>query len=251
MHRGTARPSLHHQVWEALGDEDPDWAVLTQPGRRHGGWTDELDAFYESGRAEVADVLASLPDPYGTQRAMDWGSGTGRLTFALLDTFEQVTAVDVSRSMLSTLVDRAAAVRTRGPRPSGARPGPSTGGRPRPRPQPARPAACRRPSRGAPRSVVDDRFAPHGWLPCRRDPRPPSDGSGSTAAPISGVPRGPKAQVHAGDASSPRALRDLHALPAPGSGDDTLESVGAEILAIRTWRDGAHEYARYLARRTR
>jgi len=68
-----------------------------------------MDAFYASGRAEVSAVLEALPDDTGRHRAMDWGSGTGRLSFALAESFAQVTCVDVSDTMLATLTERAAA----------------------------------------------------------------------------------------------------------------------------------------------
>lgn len=104
----------NREVWESLGREDPDWAVLTDPARRGGGWAHDLDAFYASGQAEIAEVLAELPKPpdgaeLPRERAMDWGSGTGRLTFALAAHYPQVTAVDVSDAMLATLGVRAAA----------------------------------------------------------------------------------------------------------------------------------------------
>jgi SAM-dependent methyltransferase len=107
MNRSAPKAALHHEVWESLGSEDPDWAVLTDPELRHGGWQDRLDDFYASGRAEVGNIFASLPSDVRLDRAIDWGSGTGRLTFALLERYSRVTAVDVSRSMLATLVSRA------------------------------------------------------------------------------------------------------------------------------------------------
>ena len=99
--------SLHHEVWQSLGATDPDWAVLTDPGRRHGGWGPDLEAFYATGRADIEAVLAALPSDAAREHALDWGSGTGRLTFALLDRCGSVTAVDVSAPMLSTLMERA------------------------------------------------------------------------------------------------------------------------------------------------
>jgi SAM-dependent methyltransferase len=102
-----ASSSLHHEVWESLGATDPDWAVLTDPERRHGGWGPDLVAFYATGRQEIAEVLASLPADSARGAALDWGSGTGRLSFALLDHFESVTAVDVSATMLAALRQRA------------------------------------------------------------------------------------------------------------------------------------------------
>jgi SAM-dependent methyltransferase len=101
------RAALHQEVWESLGGQDPDWAVLTAPGRRHRGWADHLEQFYATGRAEVADIVAGLPAASPLDRALDWGSGTGRLTFALAERYRAVTAVDVSSSMLTTLTERA------------------------------------------------------------------------------------------------------------------------------------------------
>jgi len=98
----------HREVWESLGRSDPDWAVLTDPARRRGGWAPDLEAFYGTGRAEVDEVLAGLPADTGRSRATDWGSGTGRLSLALAAHFDQVTSVDVSDPMLATLADRAA-----------------------------------------------------------------------------------------------------------------------------------------------
>jgi SAM-dependent methyltransferase len=102
-----ASSSVHHEVWESLGATDPDWAVLTEPGRRGGRWEGDLDEFYATGRAEIQAVLESLPSHASRRVAVDWGSGTGRLTFALAQHFEHVLAVDVSRSMLAELDRRA------------------------------------------------------------------------------------------------------------------------------------------------
>jgi 2-polyprenyl-3-methyl-5-hydroxy-6-metoxy-1,4-benzoquinol methylase len=95
-----------HEVWEGLGREDPDWSVLTVPERRHGGWVSDLSQFYASGETEVSAVLASLPVTLGG-RALDFGSGTGRLSFALSRHFDSVTCVDTSSAMLERLLERA------------------------------------------------------------------------------------------------------------------------------------------------
>ncbi|HTY72444.1 MAG TPA: SAM-dependent methyltransferase, partial [Actinomycetes bacterium] len=79
--------SVQHEVWESLGESDPDWAVLTDQRRRNRGWENDLDAFYATGSAEIRDVLAALPAGVGRGVAVDWGSGTGRLTFALAEHF--------------------------------------------------------------------------------------------------------------------------------------------------------------------
>jgi len=97
----------HREIWEHLGQVDPDWAVITQPDRRFRGWEQDLAAFYRSGDNAVDELLRLLPArPAGI--ALDWGAGTGRLTFALARRFDRVIGVDVSRSMLATAADRMA-----------------------------------------------------------------------------------------------------------------------------------------------
>jgi SAM-dependent methyltransferase len=100
------RQKRQREVWGALGQADADWAVLTVRDRREGGWADELDAFYASGVAVVEECLA-LAEPAGFDKALDYGAGTGRLSFALATRFTNVTAVDVSDGMLRTLRERA------------------------------------------------------------------------------------------------------------------------------------------------
>ena len=94
-------------VWEFLGETDADWAVASAPGKQHGAWEDSMAEFYESGRRRVDEVLGLLPASPGCDAVLDYGSGTGRLSFALADRFTTVTAADVSRSMLSLLAERA------------------------------------------------------------------------------------------------------------------------------------------------
>jgi 2-polyprenyl-3-methyl-5-hydroxy-6-metoxy-1,4-benzoquinol methylase len=105
--RLVGREARQREVWSALGSEDPDWAVLTVRDRRLGGWDGELDEFYASGIAAVEECLA-LAQPTSLGRALDYGTGTGRLSFALAARFEQVTAVDISPGMLETVNSRAA-----------------------------------------------------------------------------------------------------------------------------------------------
>jgi|1186.fasta_scaffold35620_2 trans-aconitate methyltransferase len=251
MHRSSARPSLQHEVWEALGTDDPDWAVLTDPGRRHGGWDDHREEFYASGRSEVADVLASLPELSGTQRAMDWGSGTGRLTFALLETYDQVTAVDVSRSMLSTLVDRAHQF--------------GLAGRIRPvlvpdlRPDGQHDLAL---SLLVLQHAADEAEALRALSAMTASLR--IGGCLVVEIPAHALTMSARLQPRY---RAYRAARMMGFLPATLhrrglSGISmlcvpealvrhTLESAGAQIVAVNRWRDSAHEYARYVARRTR
>lgn len=105
---GLMRRNRQREVWANLGRDDADWGVLTTPSRRHGGWHEDLDAFYASGREAVEECLR-LAAPQGFSKALDFGAGTGRLSFALASRFEVVTSLDVSQGMLDTLTERATA----------------------------------------------------------------------------------------------------------------------------------------------
>ncbi len=99
----------HYRAWLEVGEHDPDWGVLTYRGRRN-AWARAQDEFYQTGVDDVAECLALLPSlPRG--KALDFGAGTGRLSFALAAHFASVTCVDVSSSMRAVLLERA---RTRG-----------------------------------------------------------------------------------------------------------------------------------------
>jgi SAM-dependent methyltransferase len=89
------------QQWTKLADRDPYWAVLTQRGKRAGGW--DVEAFLESGRVEVRQVVdhvAGLGVTFGGARALDFGCGLGRITQALAPHFEQVVGTDISPRMV-------------------------------------------------------------------------------------------------------------------------------------------------------
>jgi SAM-dependent methyltransferase len=104
----SRRDAQQADVWVSLGESDPDWGVLTVRGRRHGGWDDRLPEFYASGVKAVQECLA-VASPRSHVRALDYGAGTGRLSFALAEVFDQVTAVDISPGMLAAIRSRSAA----------------------------------------------------------------------------------------------------------------------------------------------
>jgi SAM-dependent methyltransferase len=87
--------------WDYLGSTDPMWAVLTNPEKRGSGWDEEQ--FFRHGQREIATVLKHL-DARGIElrrgRALDFGSGVGRLSQALADHFEHVVGVDIAASMV-------------------------------------------------------------------------------------------------------------------------------------------------------
>lgn len=86
--------------WDAFAREDPLWAILTWEERRDGRWDPE--AFFATGRDEVATVLASVRawGPLATGRALDFGCGVGRLSRALADEFGEVHGVDIAPRMI-------------------------------------------------------------------------------------------------------------------------------------------------------
>lgn len=85
------------QDWDRFGRTDPLWAVNSSRGARGGNW-DEA-AFFDTGRTEVAEVLAlAAPPPEG--RCLDFGCGVGRLTQPLAEHFREVVGVDIAPSMI-------------------------------------------------------------------------------------------------------------------------------------------------------
>ena len=91
------------RVWEALGRDDPLWAVLSDPDKRGRRW--DSDEFFETGRLEVETQMAEIDVvgyPVGRTLALDFGCGAGRLTRALARHFERAIGIDVSASMVDT-----------------------------------------------------------------------------------------------------------------------------------------------------
>jgi SAM-dependent methyltransferase len=88
--------------WEALGREDPLWAVLSDPAKRGNRWDEE--EFFRTGREEIAAILARvnrLGVPLRRGSALDFGCGVGRLTQALAEQFREAHGIDVAESMVA------------------------------------------------------------------------------------------------------------------------------------------------------
>jgi SAM-dependent methyltransferase len=93
------------QHWDALGEDDPLWAILSTPDKRGGAWN--LDEFLATGPREVDEILESLRIrgielEHG--RALDFGCGIGWLTQALADQFPRCDGVDLAASMIELAV---------------------------------------------------------------------------------------------------------------------------------------------------
>lgn len=92
--------------WDAMASIDPYWAICTTTTQR--GQNVDLDAFFASGRTELAsdlDLLAKLgmQVPFDAT-ALDFGCGIGRLTQALAERFARCAGVDISPVMLEQAV---------------------------------------------------------------------------------------------------------------------------------------------------
>ena len=90
--------------WQAFGERDPLWAILTDPARKGGRWTPE--EFFATGVAEIDALMQeaqALGLPRQRRRALDFGCGVGRLTQALATHVDEAIGLDVAPSM----VDRA------------------------------------------------------------------------------------------------------------------------------------------------
>jgi|GEM_PF-291907 len=91
------------RVWERLGDDDPLWAVLSDPRKRGGRW--DVEEFFATGAAEIDAQLAAvgaLGFPRERGLALDFGCGAGRLTQRLAAHFRHAIGIDVSTSMVAT-----------------------------------------------------------------------------------------------------------------------------------------------------
>ena len=90
------------KTYDALGAEDPLYAVLSFPEAKGNRWDPQV--FFARGKAEIDAVMAGLADrglPAARGRALDFGCGVGRLTQALAGHFDAVDGVDISASMVS------------------------------------------------------------------------------------------------------------------------------------------------------
>ncbi|GLY71597.1 hypothetical protein Atai01_82160 [Amycolatopsis taiwanensis] len=87
-------------VWEKLGNDDPLWAVLSDPGRKGGRW--DIEEFMATGQEHVDYVRGLLERHELTfgERVLDFGCGVGRLSQALAAHVPHVTGVDIASSMI-------------------------------------------------------------------------------------------------------------------------------------------------------
>ena len=87
--------------WDAFGDADPLFGVLSDPTKFGGQW--RVDDFFASGDAHVRKwlrILQELGATFQPGTCLDFGCGVGRLTRPLADTFLETVGIDVAKSMI-------------------------------------------------------------------------------------------------------------------------------------------------------
>jgi ubiquinone/menaquinone biosynthesis C-methylase UbiE len=90
----------HKSMWERFATEDPLYSILSDDDRKDGKW--DLEDFFSTGEELILHELLEIKSKFeiGSQVALDFGCGVGRLTRALLKHFDEVHGVDVSVEMI-------------------------------------------------------------------------------------------------------------------------------------------------------
>ena len=90
--------------WQAWGEKDPYFGVLTEERYRRRKLTAEaLEEFFRTGRRHIEEILAACRRHFGeisTRRALDFGCGVGRLLIPLSEVSEVCVGVDIADAML-------------------------------------------------------------------------------------------------------------------------------------------------------
>lgn len=100
------------QAWNQFGEDAPHWSVLVNDDFLPGTIDQNIDRFYASGVGDVHFCLNSLRragiPAERFERVLDFGCGVGRLSLALAQLADHVTAIDVSAGHLKLARERAA-----------------------------------------------------------------------------------------------------------------------------------------------
>ena len=92
--------------WQAMGEQDPLWSVLSVDGKEHGRWSP--DEFFAVGEVDVDRIhrqAAAIGIDPTRGEALDFGCGVGRLSLPLARRYRHVTGVDVADSMVARARD--------------------------------------------------------------------------------------------------------------------------------------------------
>src|SRR5438067_3171510 len=83
--------------WDDAAKANAAWYVDTSLDYEH----PDMERFFETGRVIVSEALDDAPaQPPGRARAVEIGSGLGRVCVALAGRFDAVTGVDISPEMV-------------------------------------------------------------------------------------------------------------------------------------------------------
>ena len=90
------------RTWEHLAQEDPFWAICTDPAQKRGSW--DRNKFFATGERKIETVLQHARSLglklHYRGPALDFGCGVGRLTQALCNHFDECRGVDISPTMI-------------------------------------------------------------------------------------------------------------------------------------------------------
>lgn len=90
-------------AWEAWGQLDPYYGVVSHQNFRKERLAENRDLFFSDGQRVMANRLARYEGVFGRLprgRALDFGCGVGRLALPLADAFDEVVGLDIAPSML-------------------------------------------------------------------------------------------------------------------------------------------------------
>jgi SAM-dependent methyltransferase len=96
-----AKLERQRKDWEELAQFNPEWAVLSAPEARFGGW--DMDEFFRLGSEQIEramEVAAELGLPKRAGSVLDFGCGVGRLSRELGRRFDRYVGVDISAGMV-------------------------------------------------------------------------------------------------------------------------------------------------------
>jgi SAM-dependent methyltransferase len=89
--------------WKTIGESEPWFGVLSAPKFLSANLTEQAKAdFYDQGVSEIDWVLSNIEaqDPsFAPRTGLDFGSGLGRLSFAMATKCAQVTGIDIAPGM--------------------------------------------------------------------------------------------------------------------------------------------------------
>lgn len=90
--------------WRKFGETEPHWSVVTGNEFKPENISQNLEAFYDLGREDVAYIIAALKRNRiwkgDSVNALDFGCGVGRLSLNLTPHVAHVTGIDISEAHL-------------------------------------------------------------------------------------------------------------------------------------------------------